>query len=264
MKTPAFLNQMGKGRFLSRLVLSLIILMSPFYLSGMIPIETTCGMTTVFSDEFNSDYINTAKWNTSYPDGQGELQWYTPDALSVNQGILTIKAEKKKLNWQNFTSGIMTTKGNFEQMYGYFEIRAKVPEGRGFLPAFWLMPASGKWPPEIDVFEVLGQEPNKVYMTEHYLDSSGNPAEHQKFFIGPNFSYDFHTYAVDWTPEKITWYVDGVERFSTTQNVPHEPMFLLINLAVGGNWPGPPDASTVFPNAMEVSYVHVYSRSCRG
>ncbi|MGE5223987.1 MAG: family 16 glycosylhydrolase [Omnitrophica WOR_2 bacterium] len=263
MNTTMLIHYSGRGKLLNRVILSVIILMSPLYLSGMIPTDTSCGMATVFSDNFNLPDINTAKWNTSYPDGQGELQWYTPDALSVNNNVLTITAEKRKLYWQNFTSGIMTTQGTFKQLYGYFEIRAKVPKGRGFLPAFWLMPASGKWPPEIDVFEILGQEPNKVYMTEHYLDSSGNQAEQQQFFVGPDFSKDFHTYAVDWTPDKITWYVDGVERFSTTQNVPHEPMFLLVNLAVGGNWPGPPDAATVFPSTMEVSYVHVYARSCR-
>jgi beta-glucanase (GH16 family) len=125
------------------------------------------------------------------------------------------------------------------------------------------MPADGSWPPELDVFEVLGQDTNTVYMTNHFSEQSKRPDDIQGKFTGPDFSLEFHTFGLDWQPDHFTWYVDGVEQFSTTKDVPQVPMFLLVNLAVGGDWPGPPDQDTPFPSVFSVNYVRVYSTTCQ-
>jgi beta-glucanase (GH16 family) len=247
---------------LTRYLVSVMIALSSISTLWLPSANSPCGPQPVFSDEFNGNSLDQQKWNVTYPSGSGELQQYIPDAFSFDNGILKIHAVANGNSELPFTSGILTTKGKFTQEYGYFEIRARVPKGQGLFPAFWLMPANGKWPPELDVFEVLGQDSSKVYMTVHYTNSNHYPGEVQGSYSGPDLSLEFHTYGLDWEPDRLTWYVDGVERFSTTQNVPHEPMFLLINLAVGGDWPGPPDHKTPFPSEFDINYVRVFSAKC--
>ncbi len=247
---------------LKRFLVPIVIAVSSILTLWLPSANSPCGPQPIFSDEFNGNSVDLQKWNVTYPTGSGELQQYVPDAFSIDNGILKIHASAKGRGGLPFTSGIITTKGKFTQEYGYFEIRAKVPKGQGLFPAFWLMPATGKWPPELDVFEVLGQDTSKAYMTVHYLNGNPYPQEIQGSYSGPDLSLEYHTYGLDWEPDHLTWYVDGVERFSTTQNVPHEPMFLLINLAVGGDWPGPPDHKTPFPSEFDVNYVRVFSTKC--
>ena len=127
-------------------------------------------------------------------------------------------------------------------------------------PAFWLLPADDSWPPEIDVLEILGHEPNIVYTTNHYRNADGKHEGKGDKWLGPDFSSGLHTYAIDWEPGEIVWYVDGVERYHTTANVPKQPMYVLANLAVGGDWPGQPDATTPFPSAMVIEYIRVYEK----
>lgn len=128
------------------------------------------------------------------------------------------------------------------QTFGWFEIRAKA------------------WPPEIDVLEILGHEINKVHMNNHWKTATNPHGSKGGFFVGPDFSKDFHTFAVEWTPKELIWYVDGVERFRSEEQIPQEPMYLLANLAVGGDWPGNPDETTPFPGFMDVDYIRVYER----
>ncbi|MGC8668496.1 MAG: glycoside hydrolase family 16 protein [Chthonomonadales bacterium] len=224
------------------------------------------GWKLTFHDEFNGDHLDTSKWIDSYPDGvrthsNNEQQYYAPDGYEVRGGLLRLRAEKRSMGGMPYTSGIVTTYGKFSQMYGWFEIRARFPKGKGFWPAFWLLPADKRWPPEIDVLEILGHEPNKVYMTNHWRDAQGRHLSNGGAWVGPDFSQDFHTFAVDWSPDTIVWYVDGVERFRSSRGVPAMPMYVLVNLAVGGDWPGNPDASTPFPSTMDVDYVRVYRRA---
>jgi beta-glucanase (GH16 family) len=223
------------------------------------------GWTLNFADEFNGKTLDTSRWIDSYPDGtrthsNNEQQYYAPDGYDLAKGKLRLKGEKRTMGGMPYTSGMVTSYGKFSQKYGWFEIRATFPKGKGYWPAFWLLPDDKTWPPEIDVLEILGHETNVVYMTNHYNNAEGKHEGKGDKWEGPDFSVGFHTFAVDWEPGEIVWYVDGVERYRTTANVPNVPMYVLANLAVGGDWPGMPDATTKFPGVMEVDYIRVYQR----
>ncbi|HZO87787.1 MAG TPA: glycoside hydrolase family 16 protein [Chthonomonadaceae bacterium] len=224
------------------------------------------GWELVFHDEFDGDKLDTRKWIDSYPDNErthsnNEQQYYAPDGYEVKDGYLRFIAEKRAMGGMPYTSGMISSYGKFSQKYGWFEIRARFPKGKGYWPAFWLLPETKDWPPEIDVLEILGHEPNKVYMTNHWKNANGEHEGKGDSFTGPDFSADFHTFAVDWEPTEIIWYVDGVERYRTTQHVPAEPMYILANLAVGGDWPGNPDETTPFPGYMDIDYIRVYQKA---
>jgi beta-glucanase (GH16 family) len=225
------------------------------------------GWNLTFDDEFNGTSLDLQKWNPNDPSGwerNNELQAYVPDAFEVGGGFLRIKTEKRQAFYsekmRSITSGMMTTLGKFSQEYGRFEIRCRVPKGKGMWPAFWLLPDPKGWPPEIDVLEILGHEPAKVYMTQHYRDAKGTHQSHGGAWGGPDFSAGFHEFAVEWGPKRIVWFVDGVERFRSEDSIPKGKMYVLLNLAVGGGWPGNPDAQTKFPAALEVDYVRVYQK----
>ena len=151
-----------------------------------------------------------------------------------------------------YMSGVITTQPSFSQTYGYFEMRAKLPRGKGLWPAFWLLPLDQSWPPEIDVMESIG-DPSQVYVTTHSKTTKAPGFEPK---IAPD---EFHTFAVSWDASDVIWYIDGKEvgRHATPADM-HKPMFMLANLAVGGNWPGRPDASTRFPATYEIDYIRAY------
>lgn len=193
-----------------------------------------------------------------------ELQAYVRDAFEVRNGVLRIRAEKRRAWYggklREYTSGMMTTYRKFSQKHGRCEISCRVPKGTGLWPAFWLLPEPLGWPPEIDVFEILGQEPNKIYFTHHWNDDQKQKRSAGGTWEGPDLSREFHVIAAEWSPEGIVWFVDGVERSRSRGPEPAQPMYLLVNLAIGG-WPGPPDNSTPFPCYLEVDYVRVYRRT---
>jgi beta-glucanase (GH16 family) len=217
-----------------------------------------------FEDEFTGRSLDTTKWSTEYPSGNsGEQQYYAPTIFRVNDGILSIYAENKTSHGYPYTSGIITTQRTFAQKYGYFVIRAKLPSGQGFWPAFWLLPVSKNYPVEIDVFELLGNDPHTIHMTNHWRDEKGSHQKSKLAYTSEiDFSAGFHTFAIDWNQTELKWYIDGVLRYKVDQGVPSEPLFLLVNLAVGGNWPGNPDETTRFPGVMQVDYVRVYKPGC--
>ena len=222
------------------------------------------GWTLTFHDEFDGSTLDAGRWITSYSHdvrthGDDEQEYYAPDGVTVSGGQMHLVAQRRSAGGKHYTSGMIDSYGRFAQTYGWFEIRAKMPAGKGMWPAFWLLPAVGTWPPEIDVLEVLGHQPNIVHMTNHW--ASGTHQQHGLGWTGPDFSQAFHTFAVDWEPGVVTWYVDGVERFQSKSGVPAEPMYVIANLAVGGAWPGNPDATTPFPSAMDIDYIRVYKRS---
>ena len=181
----------------------------------------------------------------------------------IRNGKLLIRAERATPAisahiWNyRYTSGVLTTADSFNQTYGYFEIRARLPRGAGLWPAFWLLPASREWPPEIDVFEVLGQDPSTIHQTVHWSKDDEHVFKHAEVKID-DASKGFHTYGVDWTKTTIRWFIDGREtaRAPTPSDL-HQPAYLLVNLAVGG-WAGEPaDDST--PADLEIDYVRVYA-----
>ncbi|MBI3739647.1 MAG: glycoside hydrolase family 16 protein [Chloroflexi bacterium] len=221
------------------------------------------GWKLVFHDEFDDSSLS-PKWATELRWGRlnpPELQFYWRDAFKLQDGLLRITAEHRPLEGQNYTSGVIATFSTFHFQYGYAEIRSRVPAGKGLWPAFWLLDSSDTGIGEIDVLEILGQEPNKVYMTLHYPDANGNSASKQGEFTGPDFSAGFHTFAVDWRKDSIVWYVDGVERYRLTENIPQGPMYVIANLAVGGKWPGSPSVKTPFPAYFDIDYIRVYQQA---
>ncbi|MGE5223122.1 MAG: family 16 glycosylhydrolase [Omnitrophica WOR_2 bacterium] len=219
--------------------------------------------TMTFNDEFDGTALDRIKWRSDYWNGgNGELQEYVNDDSHNNyieqNGILSLVARREYYQGKNYTSGIITTQERFFQTYGFFEMRAKMPPGKGLWPAFWLMPNPTGWPPEIDVLEFLGSQLTTIYMSLH-----GNSGSSQSYYTGPDFSADFHTFGVKWAPDSMVWYIDGVARktYTTVSNIPNIPMFIIANLAVGGSWPGSPDANTVFPAYFDIDYIRVWTAS---
>jgi beta-glucanase (GH16 family) len=172
-----------------------------------------------------------------------------------------------------YTSGMVTSgPTNFDSaaslgfafQYGYVEARARVPWGEGLWPAIWLLPANLDSQLEIDIVEVLGHDPSTVQMHYHYVDERGDYAGEGKSWTGPDFSQDWHVFALDWNPNYTAWYVDGIERWrAESPYLPGEPMYLVMNLAVGGDWPGSPTVDTPFPSTFDIDYVRVWERMNR-
>ncbi len=246
-----------------------------------LPIMAQSGWNLVWSDEFNGASIDRTKWN--YDTGTGwngwgnnELQYYTdrPENARIENGHLVIEARKEDHGGRQYTSARLLTKGKFAQTYGRFEARIQVPFGQGIWPAFWMLGNDGPqaWPRcgEIDIMEVIGKEPTNVYGTIHGPGYSGSAGLGKKYSLasGAKLHEDFHVYAIEWEPDAIRWYLDDVlYQTRTTADLPagakwvfDRPFHLLLNVAVGGNWPGYPDATTTFPQFMLVDYVRVYER----
>nr|BFE49468.1 glycoside hydrolase family 16 protein [Saccharothrix mutabilis subsp. capreolus] len=241
-------------------------------------------LAVTFADEFNGPAgtrVDGAKWNTEVGDNGGnnrEHQYYTTSASNAaldGAGNLVITARKENPGNYNcwygrcqYTSARINTSGKFTTTYGRVEARMKMPRGKGIWPAFWMLGqdiGSVGWPNsgEIDIMEFLGHQQNTVYGTIHGPGYSGAGGIGMAY-NGPNFADGFHTFAVDWTPQGIAWSVDGHVYQRRTpadlggrQWVFNKPFFIILNLAVGGEWPGYPDASTVFPQQFVIDYVRV-------
>lgn len=219
----------------------------------------------IFDCEFDSP-DDLKKWHKQDQTGKNynhELSAYVTDAFKVKNGCLHITAQKRNATYggkmMHYTSGLLNTKGMFDIQYGRFDIRLTVPAGKGYWPAFWLLPSSGKWPPEIDFLEVLGHQPNRMYFTNHWATKTGKHLDYSRHFdVKPDYSKEFHVITGIWTDKKIDYYVNEKKVVTSTTEIPHEKMYMLLNLAVGGDWPGSPDAKTTFPQDMVVDYVRVY------
>ncbi len=236
----------------------------------------------IWADDFNGANgtgVDTSKWNQEIGNNNGwgnnELQYYTNSTKNayMENGSLVLQANKENMQGSSYTSARLTTAKKFNVKYGKIEIRAKVPYGKGIWPAAWMLGSdigSNPWPGsgEIDIMEYVGPvAPNTVYGTIHGPGYSGSNGLSAGYTIGERFSNAFHTYTVEWEPGAIRWYVDG-NLYHTRTPVDagdntwafDKPFFLLLNLAVGGNWPGNPDASTTFPQKYQIDYVHVFQR----
>jgi len=208
--------------------------------------------------------------------GNAELEYYKKENAWVENGVLIIEAREEDVSddhgTYNYTSARMKTQGKFNVKFGRVEFRAKLPKGKGIWPALWMLgeditqvgwPACG----EIDVMELLGHEPNKVYGTVHGPGYSGASSKGGSYTLpSGDFTQDFHTFAVEWDPIGISWYVDDIKFFTITRPeielygnwVFDHPFFIIMNVAVGGYWPGYPDETTEFPQRMYVDYIKVY------
>jgi beta-glucanase (GH16 family) len=237
----------------------------------------------VWSDEFETDTLDTNKW--SYQIGTGaeyglnswgnnELQYYTDreENVFVKDGKLHIVARQEQFVNRNYTSARIRSINQGDWTYGKFEIRAKTPKGRGLWPAIWMMPTEsvyGGWPRsgEIDIMELVGHLPHRVHGTVHYGPPWPNNLERGGVYTlsEGDFSDDFHIFSIIWEPRRIRWFVDGQFFFLVTPNnlAPHpwpfdQDFHFLLNVAVGGTWPGNPDSTTEFPQEMVIDYVRVY------
>lgn len=241
-------------------------------------------LTQTFADNFNTLSLHsgtTGTWDAKFPwaptsgstlTGNGELQWYVnplyaPTAslnpFSVSNGVLTISADKTPdtmkplVGGYGYTSGLLSTYSTFAQTYGYFEMRADMPSEQGAWPAFWLLPEDGSWPPELDVVEMIGQDPHTIQTTVH-SDATGTHTK-QGMNVQVDNTDGFHTYGVLWKSDTITWYFDDVAIFqAATPADMHDPMYMLVNLAVGGIAGTPTDG---LPNGsdMKIDYIKAYS-----
>lgn len=244
------------------------------------------GWELTWSDEFNSGSApDPSKWKFAMGGngwGNKELEYYTSRRQNarVRHGNLEIIARKESYTGQDgvkrdYTSARLITSGKFEQAYGRFEARIKIPYGQGVWPAFWLLGADDKqvgWPRcgEIDIMENIGREPSTVHGTIHGPGYSGGKGIGAPYSLtSGRFADDFHVYAVEWQPDEIRFYVDD-HLYATrkpsdlppgTKWVYDHPFYILLNFAVGGAWPGNPDATTSFPQTMFIDYVRVYKKA---
>jgi beta-glucanase (GH16 family) len=257
MKTK---RQLGLRLF----VLLAVCLLAAVSFSGSIQAAPR-GWYLLWHDEFEGDSLDETKWvaEDAALVKNKELQYYTPDDVYVHDGVLTLRSQKRPMGGREYTSGLVETKGKFAQKYGRFEIRAKLPATRGMWPAHWLLPADGRWPPEIDIMEMVGHKPTMVLGTIHWGKWPNN-RYYSQCYKGPDFSKDFHTFAIEWEPGSIKWFVDGKQYSQVKAHVPEEPFYIILNTAVGGMWPGNPDETTVFPQYHDIDYVRVYVKEVPG
>lgn len=246
----------------------------------------------VMQDEFSAEGApNSELWTYDIgtgpnDDGWGnnELQYYTDrtENVTVENGYLLMTARKEVFEGSNYTSARITTQGLFEQAYGRFEARIRLPYGKGYWPAFWLLGndcEANVWPQcgEIDIMEYLGDQPTSILGSAHGPGYCGNESicdetEIGKKYVLENDRFDvgFHVFGIEWAPDYINYYVDGdLYQTITRQDVFDEtdgegewvfdhPFYIILNVAIGGNLPGAPDEETVFPQTMLVDYVRVY------
>lgn len=253
-----------------------------FLLLAAVPALAADDWRLIWSDEFNAPANtapNSSKW--TYDLGAGgwgnhELETYTKDAQNVFQdgeGHLVIRAVKAASG--KITSARLKTQGKFSVQYGRVEARMKIPHGQGMWPAFWMLGnkiESSGWPDcgEIDVMENIGKEPAVVHGTVHGPGYSGAHGISSQYTLpgGEPLSKDFHVYAVEWSPDSIKFFIDSTAYGTVTPAslpkgaawVYNQPFFLLLNLAVGGDWPGSPDSTTQFPQTLLVDWVRVSQR----
>ena len=231
----------------------------------------------VWADEFNyTGMPNPKKWGYDTGGsgwGNNELEYYTAGTNAyVKDGILTIEARKEEHDGMLYTSTRMITKNKADFLYGRFEVRAKLPTGKGLWPAIWMLPtdwAYGDWPAsgEIDIMEQVGYDPDTIHISMHTKSFNHVIGTQKTGWYGvPTATTDFHVYRVDWTPYAIRGFIDGKQLFEflNTGKGPDEWPFdkrfhFLLNIAVGGNWGGQKGVDdTIFPAKMEVDYVRVY------
>jgi len=240
--------------------------------------STYPGYTLAWKDEFDGNTLDLNVWNQETGNNNGwgnnELEYYTNSTKNtfVSNGNLVIEARKESISGFNYSSGRMTTQNKKSFQFGRIDIRAKLPVSKGMWPALWMLgnnistvgwPASG----EIDIMELIGTYPSRVYGTMHWKPVSGTNTNKgwQYDLATGNFSQQFHVFTIIWKQDQIQWLVDDQLYFTGTKadvgaaNYPfNAPEFFIFNVAVGGNWPGPPDANTVFPQRMFVDYVRVF------
>jgi len=241
------------------------------------PPQTPGPWRLVWYDEFDGTALDTTKWVRETGGngwGNGELEFYTNrvENARVANGYLVIEARREPFGNSAYTSARLKTQGLGAWQFGRIEARIQIPRGQGLWPAFWMLGdniAQVGWPGcgEIDIMENIGKEPARVHGTVHGPGYSGANGVTSFYDVRAGALADtFHVFAVEWQPGTIQWYVDSTLYHTVNaRDVPgtwvfDHPFFIILNVAVGGYWPGNPDSTTVFPQTMRVDYVRVYQR----
>ena len=244
------------------------------------------GWELIWNDEFDDSSIDLNKWEFQIGDGcdigicgwgNNELQWYQLENARLGNGYLIIAAKEEQMAECDYTSARMRTKNKRDWTYGRFDIRAKLPFGQGIWPAIWMLPTDevfGGWAAsgEIDIMELVGHEPHIIYGNIHYGGEWPNNIHTgaSDTLSSGTFADDFHLFSLEWEETEMRWYVDGRLFQRQTQwntengNYPapfNQHFHLILNIAVGGNWPGQPDSSTIFPQEMYIDFVRVYNKT---
>ena len=234
--------------------------------------------TLAFADEFDGTTLDEGRWNRCHWwNDQGctivtndELQWYVPEQVAVADGLLRLTVAERSIVGTNgiaydYVSGMVSSgppvyrgDSKFAFTYGTVEARINAPAGEGHWAALWLLAASSYHLPEIDVVEILGIDPAEMVMSFHPLEGTGDREQVRTRLAPEELDDGWVTLRLDWYPGQIVWWVNGVERFRYEgDNVPDEPLYVIVNLAEGGT-PGPPSADTPFPSSLLVDYVRVW------
>jgi len=236
------------------------------------------GKTLVWNDEFNGNELNINDWSYDVGDGcpncgwgNNELQYYTRgDNLSFSGGKMIIEARKETISNKNYTSTRLVTMDKKSFRFGRVDIRAKLPRGQGIWPAFWMLGANFKsagWPAcgEIDIMEFLGHDEKRVHSTIHYKFGNNPRNTTASLLNDVALPDEYHVYSLDWQQDKMRMFIDDklIAEFNApgiagTDHPFNNPFFFIINMAVGGNWPRPPDATTYFPQWLYVDYIRVF------
>lgn len=226
----------------------------------------------VFEDHFDGCELDTSKWTALHrrDSFNDEQQFYLPKNVSIikegNRSLLRLTSLKEDFGenglTRHYTSGLVHSKDKFTFQFGRIEFCARLPRSKGIWPALWAIPNSGKWPPEIDVMEMHGEFPRRIFMTQHWGTRYFHGQTNGKPFEGPDFSADFHIFAAEWEPDMVRWFIDGEERFRHKKHIPNVPFYIIMNTAVGGkkSWGGTADESTEFPQHHDIDYVKVYQK----
>lgn len=228
----------------------------------------------VWEDNFDGDNLNSDIWNFELGDGcpnlcgwgNNELQVYTQNNHELKDGLLTITARHEN---SGYTSSKINTQGNREFQYGRIEVKAKLPTGKGLWPAFWMLGSNIKevgWPlcGEIDILEYVGKEPETIFTTLHTADSHGSSINTRKDVV-KGIEEGFHVYAIDWTKDKIDFYIDNnlfysfLPKNKSVEVWPFDqPFYMILNVAIGGNFGGAEVDDSIFPQEFVIDYVRVY------
>ena len=235
------------------------------------------GWNIAWHDEFDGPELNRENWNFDIGgNGWGNAEWeaYTdkPENIRIEGGMLVIEAREDPTlpGGRPYSSARIKTQGLHSWKYGRIEARMKLPHGQGIWPAFWMLGDNNKgWPAsgEIDILEFVGKTPDTIYATVHAPGYSGGNGVGSSLVVSEeSLKNDFHVYAIEWQENEVRWLFDEQEYFKLTPaDVPADWIFdhefyIIMNLAVGGRWPGYPDKTTVFPQFLTVDYVRVYQR----
>jgi len=215
----------------------------------------------VFSDRFTGSTLDAADWSTCYhfgctDRGNDELEWYRASQVTVHDNTASLTVAPEQINGKKYVSGMLSSYGKFSFLYGYAQIVAKLPIGRGLWSSFWTEPESGAWPPEIDIFENWAQA-DSVNLFVHF--GAADHFDHSVVYL-PTASSAFHTYGVDWEPGSITWYVDGFLWAHFAVSI-KQPEYLIADLAVDGKLP--PNSAVRFPQSLVIRSIEVWQHPSR-